>query len=236
LWAELLRNRKFEQGDADGDGVSNGWVPEERIQDRYWEMRNGRAANVKYFIDRENYYGGGVSQAIQLYSPRAHHASIYQIGHHLAKGRHYVFYVFMKRRASGKVYVELDKLRGPVVDRRQFDKISYEWQKYTTEFTAPEDTVTARIRIAVEGQGTFWMDSASLMPADNFHGIRRDVIESDAPDAHPIDAFPWRLLRRLATIGKTALAIATSAPRSTARLAGMGFQRFRNRRIYGAGR
>src|SRR5712692_7760679 len=49
LWAELLRDRKFEQGDLDGDGVSNGWVPEERVEDRYWELKNGRGPNVRYF-------------------------------------------------------------------------------------------------------------------------------------------------------------------------------------------
>jgi alpha-N-arabinofuranosidase len=190
LWAELLRDRKFEQGDADGDGVSNGWVPEERIQDRYWEIQNGRAANVKYFIDRQDYYGGGSSQAIQLYGPGAHHASVYQIGLHVAKGRRYVFYVFLKRRGSGKAYVELDKLRGPVFGRRQFDEISDRWQKYTAEFTAPEDTNKARIRIAVEGQGTFWMDSASLMPADSLHGMRRDVIDAMRPMRIPLMRYP----------------------------------------------
>jgi hypothetical protein len=46
LWAELLRDRKFEEGDADGDGVSNGWVPQERILDQYWQLSNGRGSNV----------------------------------------------------------------------------------------------------------------------------------------------------------------------------------------------
>lgn len=190
LWAELLRDRKFEQGDADGDGVSNGWVPEERIQDRYWEIRNGRAANVRYFVDRENYYGGGASQGIELYGPGCHHASVYQIELHLAKGRRYVFYAFLKRRGRGKAYVELDKLRGPVFGHRQFDTISDEWQRYTAEFTAPEDTGKARLRIAVEGQGTFWIDSASLMPADNFHGMRRDVVDAMRPMRIPLMRYP----------------------------------------------
>src|SRR3989442_14581071 len=50
LWAELLHDRKFEQGDKDLDGVSDGWVPEERITNRYWELVNGKDPNVRYFI------------------------------------------------------------------------------------------------------------------------------------------------------------------------------------------
>jgi hypothetical protein len=80
LWAELLRDRKFEQGDVDGDGVSNGWVPEERVEDRYWELKNGRGPNSRYFIDREEPYGGPACQGIELSGPSIHHAGIYQIG------------------------------------------------------------------------------------------------------------------------------------------------------------
>ena len=39
LLAELLQDRKFDEGDRDGNGVSAGWLPEERIQNRYWELR-----------------------------------------------------------------------------------------------------------------------------------------------------------------------------------------------------
>ena len=67
LWAELLRDRKFEQGDSDRDGVSHGWVPEERVQDRYWQLHNGVGPGVRYYIDSRDYYGGGASQAVELH-------------------------------------------------------------------------------------------------------------------------------------------------------------------------
>lgn len=190
LWSELLRDRKFEQGDADGDGVSNGWVPEERVQDRFWEIQDGRGIHVRYFIDHQNYYGGGASQAIELYGAGTHHASVYQIGLRLAKGRPYVFYVFLKGRGHGKAFVELDNLRWPVYGHQQFETISQEWQKYTAQFTAPEDTDKARIRIGVEGEGTFWIDSASLMPVSNFQGMRRDVIDAMRPMRIPLMRYP----------------------------------------------
>src|SRR5579872_534274 len=190
LWAELLRNRKFEQGDADRDGVSDLWVPEELIANRYWEIVNGQGVNDRYFIDHQEYYGGGASQSIELYGTNPGHASIYQIGLEVEKGHRYVFYVYLKRQGVGKAWVELDKLGGPLYGRTEFPDLSDRWEKYTAEFTSPEDTTAARIRIGVEGHGTFWIDSASLMPQDNLRGMRRDVIEALRPLRVPILRYP----------------------------------------------
>jgi len=38
LLAELLQDRKFDEGNWDGNGVSTGRVPEEKVQDRYREL------------------------------------------------------------------------------------------------------------------------------------------------------------------------------------------------------
>lgn len=189
LWAELLHDRKFEQGDKDRDGVSDGWVPEERITNRYWELVNGEGPNARYFVDHSQFYGGDASQAIEL-PGSGHHASVYQIQIQLVKGRRYSFYVYLKQRGSGRAWVDIEKLQGPRYVRQEFPKLNERWQKYTAEFTAPEDTKAARIRIAVEGSGTFWIDSASLMPADNYHGMRRDVVEALRPLKIPIMRYP----------------------------------------------
>lgn len=73
LWAELLRDRKFEQGDANRDGVSDGWAPEERIANHYWELINGQGPNARYFVDHQEYYGGGAAQAVELYGSGVNH-------------------------------------------------------------------------------------------------------------------------------------------------------------------
>jgi alpha-N-arabinofuranosidase len=179
--AELLQNRKFDEDDRDGNGVSNRWVPEERVQDRYWELRNGRGVNDRYSIDHDIYYGGGASQQIQLSGSGANHASVYQIRLHLAKGRSYAFYVYLRKHGTGKGFVEIDKRGGPNYLHQDFDLANDRWDKYSAEFTAPEDTSEGRVRIGFVGTGTFWIDSASLMPADNVDGMRRDVIEALRP-------------------------------------------------------
>ena len=181
LLAELLHDRKFEEGDLDGNGVSSEWVPEERVQDRYWELRNGQGVNDRYSIDHRIYYGGGASQAIELTGPGSNHASVYQIGLRLAQGRRYTFYVYLRKHGTGKGFVEIDKLRGPVYLHKDFEVADDRWEKHTAEFTAPEDTAQGRVRIGFVGRGSFWMDSASLMPADNVDGMRHDVIEALRP-------------------------------------------------------
>lgn len=181
LLAELLQDRKFEEGDQDGNGVSKGWVPEERVQNRYWELRNGQGVNVRYSIDHTSFYGGGASQQIQISGSGSNHASVYQIGLQLAQKRSYTFYVYMRKQGKGKGFVEVDKLGGPVYFHKDFDVAGEQWEKYTAEFIAPEDTTVGRVRIGFEGAGTFWMDSASLMVSDNVDGMRRDVIEALRP-------------------------------------------------------
>ena len=99
LWAEMLRDRKFEEGDLDADGVANAWVPEERITNHYWELHGGQGKYDRYRIDHQEYYGGGAAQAIEVYGDGSQHASIYQVGLHFTKGRAYQFYVYLKGRA-----------------------------------------------------------------------------------------------------------------------------------------
>jgi len=181
LLAELLQDRKFDEGDQDGNGVSAGWVPEERVQDRYWELRNGRGVNDQYSIDHNIYYGGGASQEIQISGSGSNHASVYQVGLQFAKGRNYSFYVYMRKHGTGRGFVEVDQLGGPVYFHKDFDVAAEGWEKYTAEFTVPEDTSKGRVRIGFLGTGNFWMDSASLMPSDNVDGIRHDVIEALRP-------------------------------------------------------
>jgi len=87
----------------------------------------------------------------------------------------------MRKQGTGKGFVEVDSLSGPVYLHKDFDIADERWDKYTVDFTAPEDTKKARVRIGFAGAGTFWMDSASLMPSDNVDGMRRDVIEALRP-------------------------------------------------------
>jgi alpha-N-arabinofuranosidase len=190
LWAEMLRDRKFEEGDLDGDGVANGWVPEERVANRYDELADGRGAGRRYRIDHHEYYGGGASQAMEIYGDASSHASIYQVRLHFSKGRRYTFYVYLKRAGRGPAWVEFGSLGKPPYARQDFPGVSDQWEKYSAEFTAPEDTDHGRVRIGGQGPGVLWVDSASLMPADNLRGMRADVVAAMKPLEVPIVRYP----------------------------------------------
>lgn len=188
LWAELLHDRKFEEGDKDRDGVSDGWVPEERVTNRYWELVNGKGPYVHYLLDHHEFYGGGISQAIEQ-TGEGHRAGIYQIEIQLVKGRSYSFHVYLKSRGTGHAWAEIDRPQGPRYARLEIP-VTDQWQKYSVDFISPEDTRIGRLHIAVEGAGTFWIDSASLLPTVNFHGMRRDVVEAMKPLKIPIMRYP----------------------------------------------
>ena len=190
LWAEMLRDRKFEEGDLDGDGVANGWVPEERVANRYEELADGRAPNRRYRIDHHEYYGGGAAQAMEIYGDGSNHASIYQVRLHFSKGRRYAFYAYLKRSGTGTAWLEFDSLGKSPYARQEFSSVSDDWSKYSAEFTAPEDTDRGLVRIAAQGAGVFWVDSASLMPADNLRGMRADVVAAMKPLEVPIVRYP----------------------------------------------
>ena len=190
LWSEMLRDRKFEEGDAETDGVANAWVPEERLSNRMYELVNGRAPNHQYRIDKAEYYGGGASQAIDLLGDGSEHASIAQVVLHFTKGERYSFYVYLKRRGTGSAWVEFADNAGNIYGHDNFPEISGEWTKYQATFTAPETTDQGQLRIGAKGLGTFWIDSASLMPADNFHGMRADVVEATKRLDVPILRYP----------------------------------------------
>src|ERR1017187_1730396 len=129
LLAELLQDRKFDEGDQDGNGVSSGWVPEERVANRYWELQNGQGVNDRYSLDRNIYYGGGSSQKIEIFGSGSNHASVYQIGMKFAKGRKYTFYVYLRKRGTGKGFVEIDKVKGPVYFHKDFELGDDRWEK-----------------------------------------------------------------------------------------------------------
>ena len=190
LWAEMLRDRKFEEGDLDADGVANAWVPEELVTNHYWELHGGQGRYDRYWIDHQEYFGGGAAQAIEVYGDGSQHTSIYQVDLNFSKDRSYHFYVYLKRRGSGTAWVEFERLGASQYARHNFPEVSEDWQKYSAEFTAPEDTDSGRVRIGVQGNGVFWIDSASLMPADNYHGMRRDVIGALKPLSVPLIRYP----------------------------------------------
>lgn len=132
LLAQLLQDRKFDEGSMDDNGVSYDWVPEERVRDKYWQLKNGKGAGDQYYIDHKIYYGRlGSSQAIQLSGSGTGHASVYQIGLQFAGNRRYEFYVYLRKQGTGKAFIEIGRSGGRVYVRKDFDDINSHWTKHS---------------------------------------------------------------------------------------------------------
>ena len=189
LWAEMLRDRKFEEGDLDRDGVADAWVPLERVANRYAQLVSGQLNDRKYRIDYQQYYGGGAAQAIELNGDSGQEAAVDQVRLHFEKGKAYRFYVYLKQQGEGSASVDFGSTFPSVYAHKDFSTTT-DWAKYGADFVAPETTDNGRVQINVKGKGTFWIDSASLMPADTFHGMRTDVMEALKALPVPILRYP----------------------------------------------
>ena len=94
------------------------------------------------------------------------------------QGEKYAFRVWIKSNADQKLQME-------IFDRPRFNAIlvgetvarSGNWRLWSGEFTSPVLARGARFQLYLTTPGPVWIGAASLMPADNFHGMRRDVVE-----------------------------------------------------------
>jgi alpha-N-arabinofuranosidase len=80
---------------------------------------------------------------------------------------------------SGNVSValEADAAGGRVYDEARIGQIAGDWTKYTFTLTPSASDPLARFAILLDGQGTAWIDQASLMPGDAVDEVRADVFE-----------------------------------------------------------
>ena len=94
------------------------------------------------------------------------------------KGTRYTFRWWLKSEAEQRVFMRIadDKDTLTIVQAEKTLKPG-DWQLWTGEFIAPVTAENARLEIGSNSAGVFWVGAASVQPANNFHGMRRDVIE-----------------------------------------------------------
>jgi alpha-N-arabinofuranosidase len=121
----------------------------------------------------------------------------------LVKGKDYVGRIVSAGEpAAGPVQIAL--IWGPGEDERQtvrVDTLTPDFATTQLRFTAGADTDDGRLEIVGLGKGTFKVGTASLMPADNVDGMRRDTLallkELDAPiyrwpGGNFVSGYDWR--------------------------------------------
>jgi len=197
FWAEMLGDRKF------FNPVTSGKDREATLGRR----SRPRAPRFKpvgpdefIVMDTQKVFVGEHSPMVKLDATTPH--GIQHSGLGLRKGRKYTGRVVLAADPGADVKVSL--VWGLNPDDRQtipMKKLKADYVTFPLNFTAGADTEDARLEIVGTGKGTFHIGTASLMPADNLYGYRRDLIEEmkkigptmfRLPGGNMVSSWDWR--------------------------------------------
>lgn len=157
LYAELVRNRSFEDCDS---------VP------LYWNLNSiGASAEMKL-------EGDGLLNPVQRKALKVEIASVGKSGKvelanggywgiNAVKGRKYTLSLWAKTAGyKGTITASLQNEAGTVMYAtvRVAGKLKHGWRKYTVEFISDGDDPQARLVLSMDAPGIVWMDMVSLFP------------------------------------------------------------------------
>jgi len=178
LSGELLANRKFA-----GENVADDW------KGTFWRRgaigADGVAARwhgigsptARFAPDTKTVFTGKQSQRISIESPGIT-GGIGQRDIPVQKSTKNTARFQLRSDSPLTVTAQLTGASGvPVYTSRRWQLEKGLWREWAFEFDATTTDRHARLAITCQGPGTLWIGSASLLRADHFHGMRRDVIE-----------------------------------------------------------
>ena len=169
LWAEMVDDRKFFYPVTSAEAQT---PPNSQRESRRWRPVGGDAAVT---MDRERAGCGKQSPRIAL--DRAAPHGIQQTGLGIKKGTKYSGRIVLAADAGVEVRVSL--IWGPDAGARQTARIAgigNAYRKFPLSFTGGADSQAATLEIVAVGKGSFHVGAVSLMPADNVHGWRADML------------------------------------------------------------
>ena len=205
IWAEMLMDRKFFYPVTDeyspwAMASESFWADGTTLEYPYlakspWQVV-GPAGNVT--MDTRNPYVGEHTPAIKVNGQKA---GIRQNELSVLDGRKYIGRVILAGEESLlPVSIRLSTPEGQT-ETITIESISSEFQTYPFEFTPEFTSESASLEILSEGVGRLRIGTASLMPANNIKGWRRDVVgllkELDSPvyrwpGGNFVSGYNWR--------------------------------------------
>ena len=169
LSAQMLKNRKFAAlPQRNGCPVDWDWlggycsIPWENPYTRHYEGYFMKRAHESHDLVITG-FGGGVS-------------GIGQSGLFLRSGEAYEFTMVAKAFRPLTVKVALLAHDGSILAEETVPVENAGFVSYDLVFTPPADTENGRIEITFEGQGTLTLGAVSMLPKNNFRGMRPDVV------------------------------------------------------------
>ena len=182
LHAELLRNRGFEEA-AGAIGLPRYWDrnPDDRNDD--WAMRFRWDDSVAYPPSRP-FTHEQVEHALRVDITRrdGQRRGVHQGRIPVRAGVEYRGYLWLRTwNFEGRLtaVLEQDRTGGEVYASADLDAVTADgaWKQYRFSLRSAQADPLARLAILFDGQGRFWLDQVSLMPADAVDEVRADVFE-----------------------------------------------------------
>jgi len=174
LSAQMLANRKFASGagarTAEGSDVGVRGAPGPDGVAARWNALPG--ARVTFQHDSATGYAGKESQLIKI--PAGSSGGLWQAGLHIRAGTHYRFRMFVHSDAECRVLIRVRSERD--LANHAAPVLSGGWRECAFEFSAAISAEDARIELSFAGPAQVRLGAVSLLPADNFLGLRRDVV------------------------------------------------------------
>lgn len=172
LYAELIRNRSFE----DGASID------------FWTIASQSGAYLSPTIETTNLLNSAQTKALKMVvssasaTARAGLANAGFWGINVVKDRTYAVSFFAKCIAgfSGTVTVSLESSTGVKYAEASVSGLTTSWQKFTTTMTATGNDPVGRFVLATNSVGTLWFDMVSCFPPtykDRPNGLRPELVQ-----------------------------------------------------------
>ena len=171
--AQMLKNRKFAGKPAKNSGVADGW---RGIGERAFFQLGGRGSYTRH-IGCEKMRRGNELQAQSVQNLSGGPCGIAQDGLYIRAGEKYEVRVVTKSPVPVTLVAELTGKGGhPVYARRELTLAPGEWQANTLSLTPDTEDNAAELRLVFNECTEVLFGAASMMPEDNFRGMRSDVV------------------------------------------------------------
>ena len=172
LSAQMLRNRKFAGKPTACCGTAAEWYPigEHGVFHLSYDAYTRHADGYHMHRNFER-------NSISVFAPGGQDAGIGQHEISVTAGRHYDFAVVVRTHGPVKLSVAITGRHGSAVYASEvLEADADDWQRYTLTLAPNTTDADADLRICILGGGSMFVGAVSLMPEDNFRGMRRDVI------------------------------------------------------------
>ncbi len=170
LYAELVRNRSFEDSDK----------PE------HWSMVGSGNAKIALTIDTAKPLSAKNPRSLKVSvaDPGVARAGVANGGYFgmaVKKGAKYDLALRARSDGAfkGPLTVTLESADSVVYAKERIKELTAEWQTFTLALKSDTTDPKARLVISTDKSGTFWLDGVSLFPRDTFkgHGFRPDIAQ-----------------------------------------------------------